>query len=158
MYSYIFSVYCTYMFRSLLTIIRVLVVTECSNSTICAYNYIFDECTYCWVAVLRNNEHPDDGQQIPKHICVINWEKIHCLCILLVLFNNYAKNKLTEGLSVEFIARDGLCRKSYLHFEWIFQQFHIKVGQSSYACRQLGCPMEGILSGRNSFKMFMVTF
>ena len=34
---YIFSIYCTYMFRSLLTDIKVLVVTEYSNSTMCAF-------------------------------------------------------------------------------------------------------------------------
>jgi ABC-type enterochelin transport system permease subunit len=33
---YILSIYCTYMFRSLPTIIRVLDVTEYSNSTMCA--------------------------------------------------------------------------------------------------------------------------
>ena len=34
---YILSIYCTYMFRSLLTIISMLIVTEYSNSTICAF-------------------------------------------------------------------------------------------------------------------------
>jgi hypothetical protein len=34
---YIFSIYYTYIFRSLLTIIRFLVVTEYSNSKICSF-------------------------------------------------------------------------------------------------------------------------
>ena len=58
------------MFRSLPTIIRVLVVADYSKSTICAFvqdtvvnNYILDECTYFLVALLCNNEHFDDGQQ-----------------------------------------------------------------------------------------------
>jgi hypothetical protein len=44
-------------------------------------NCILHECTYCWVAVLCNKKHPDDGQQVG----VINWENIlYYLCVLLV--------------------------------------------------------------------------
>ena len=106
--TYILSIYCTFMFPSLLSIIRVLIVTEYSNSTICAFvpdtiiykcvgldldntfvnNCILDQCTYCWFAVLCNNEHPDDDQQWRKHVGAINWENVYYLCVLLVYFNN----------------------------------------------------------------------
>jgi hypothetical protein len=49
----IFSIYYTYMFRLLLTIIRVLVVTEYNNSTICAF--VKNRITYsCVIQILSS--------------------------------------------------------------------------------------------------------
>ena len=80
---YIFSIYCTCMFRSLLTFIMVLVVTEFSATS----NNCLSLQEYKRFAVLCNNEHPDDGHQWPKQVGAINRENMYYLCILLVFIN-----------------------------------------------------------------------
>jgi hypothetical protein len=46
-------------------------------------HYILDVSTYCWVDVLCNYKHPEDGQLRPKHVGAVKWNNIylfvHCV-------------------------------------------------------------------------------